>query len=475
MSRLKLAGSVRHAEESDLFELAAVAPTVAGAEGRALTPDADEARRHLEDGCRYCERRLAQHRRLRSGLGELSRLAKQEAAARAATHDASNVVTPVFGAGRDLSATLRLASEAAALSTSILEAAANGDDALEAALADAKTRSSGPLAILYALQKGSPLAFREPRAGLALARAAQELAARMDGSNAIVSPARLRADAAFLESTSLLLLGRTADARERARECRRAFASENDEFGAALADYAEGAAATFQNEFRTAERLLKAAAAAFSRFGQANWVARTEGALGNVQAMSGQNERAIPYYQRSLEGMDPETDSNAVGSMWLNLAAAYSHSGRPAEARAAFARGLAHARRKHLSTTVHRIRNGLAELAFLEGDFATAANSFSKLAAQAEARGWAEDRLFAELYVAESLAHLGRVAEMESRILAIRKREWSPFGAAPAFEELFTCLDRGDLDSGVIRHVREFLEARAGGSAKPYQPLRQVG
>lgn len=475
MPGLRLAGTNRHAEEAALFELAAASPTVASAEGRALSPEADAAREHLESGCRFCERRLSQHRRLRAGLAELGRLTKQEASARTVSEADPKVVRPVFGAGRDLSAALRLASEAEELSATLLEAASHGEEALDSALAEARERAAGPLAILYALQKGSPLAFQEPKAALALAHAAQELAARVDGRNGLVTPARLRADAAFLESTALLLLGRSAEARDRARECRAAFESEGDEFGRALADYAEGSAATFQNDFRPAERLLKSSAAAFSRFGQGRWVARVEGSLGNVYSMGGDDLRSIPFFERCLEGLDPDVDSNAFGSFQLNLAAALSHSGRHREAKAAFARALVHARRKHLTTTVHRVRNGLAELAFLQGDYAASASAFSKLAAQAEARGWNEDRLFAELYVAESLARLGRFGEMQALVLAIRRRERGPFGVSPAFEELFTCLDRGDLDSGVIAHVREFLEAQASGSSKPYQPLRQAG
>ena len=55
------------------------------------------------------------------------------------------------------------------------------------------------------------------------------------------------------------------------------------------------------------------------------------------------------------------------------------------------------------------------------------------------------------------------------------RRERLPFDRSPAFEELFTCLDRGDLDARLIAHVREYLDAAGEPgerSALPYRSIR---
>jgi hypothetical protein len=81
-----------------------------------------------------------------------------------------------------------------------------------------------------------------------------------------------------------------------------------------------------------------------------------------------------------------------------------------------------------------------------------------------------EDWLFAQLYVAECLGALGRREEMRAAIRDVRHQR-QPFGA-PAFEELFTCLDRGDLDQNLIAHVREYLDGASQPGAAEYRPLR---
>ena len=93
---------------------------------------------------------------------------------------------------------------------------------------------------------------------------------------------------------------------------------------------------------------------------------------------------------------------------------------------------------------------------------------------EADASGYVEDSLCARLYVAECLGRLGHEEQMAEAVEELRRRDGaSPWGEAEALGELFACFDRGDLDAGLIEHVRTYVEQ--GPARGAYRPLRLVG
>ena len=84
--------------------------------------------------------------------------------------------------------------------------------------------------------------------------------------------------------------------------------------------------------------------------------------------------------------------------------------------------------------------------------------------------------IFARLYSAECLAHLGNFRAMCHEIEVLRKsRQETPFGPSPALGELFMSLDQGTVDADLIAHVREYMQDEENGVKRTYRPLRLVG
>jgi hypothetical protein len=79
-----------------------------------------------------------------------------------------------------------------------------------------------------------------------------------------------------------------------------------------------------------------------------------------------------------------------------------------------------------------------------------------------------EDSVFTRLYAAECLGRLSRPDELLERL-----RELRPFvtvqtlAGTPAWRELASCLDRGDVEDGLVDHVRACLGALSGGLGLP--------
>ena len=143
-------------------------------------------------------------------------------------------------------------------------------------------------------------------------------------------------------------------------------------------------------------------------------------------------------------------------------------------ARAIYAQALGMALEHRLTSFLQVIRNGLAEIDFRRGDLSRALASFTRLALGAQAAEFPEHYLFAMLYIAEIHARRGALVEMAAALDAVRGPS-TPFRSSPAFEELFTCLDQGDLESGLIAHVRDYLDGLSSGSSLAYESFRKTG
>jgi len=329
----------------------------------------------------------------------------------------------------------------------------------------------GQLLVLLC-QRLLPNVVQNPTGALALATAIGEEAGHVRGP---VPPASLiRAEASILASPAHLLLGDTAEARRSAAEARFLLAAlPETRFTCAVAEYFEASAASFQRDYDVAAALLRKARATFAAFGQEHWVGRAVQAEATLTAQRGDNEAALPLFDEALRRLDPVLEAHVVVATLVNKASTLSHLGRMDEARSTYARALRSALRFRVDYGVQVIRNGLAEIDFKRGDLNRALTSFRRLATRALEAGYLEDFAFAQLYVAECLGRLGREAEMRATIRALQaERGVSRFGASPAFDELFTCLDQGELDAGLVAYVREYLEGHASGDTAPYQPLR---
>jgi hypothetical protein len=116
------------------------------------------------------------------------------------------------------------------------------------------------------------------------------------------------------------------------------------------------------------------------------------------------------------------------------------------------------------------IRLGLADIEFRRGDYPRALSSWRKLALVAERSGWEDDAVFARLYEAEILGRLGRDEEMRAVVEGLRAARRG--GDEPAIGDLFSCLDAGELATGVVAHVREQLERPANVVYVPFRRAR---
>jgi tetratricopeptide (TPR) repeat protein len=460
-----------HPSEADLLNLAA---------GREA-PELEACRRHLESGCRLCDVRLAE-------LAELVESVREEEAFNALLEGDGLPAVPEFG-GQTLAfqkpvprleEIYALAQNAEPLAEGLLAAASAGDAELDDALRALYGNPSRGFALLYACQKGAALMAQDPHRALELSRRIFEEAQTLMDANTearLATPApreSVQAEAKILESTSNVQLGLARQSAAAAAEARELFRAAGDlGFGLALADYYEGQAASFAQDYATSEKLLKKALKVFAEFGQDNLMGRAEAALGTLYLLRGDETRALPYLDHAIENLEPESDGKQLASALNNRANALLRLGRFDEARASFARAMNLARKLGARAVLQNVRNGLAELDFKRGSFDRALRSFSELAREARQLNWKMEQLFAELFVAECLGRLGREEEMAEAIVALRRdRKTNPFAPSPAMEELFACLDCGMLDADVVAHVRDFLQDEANGVQREYRPLR---
>ncbi|HSB63204.1 MAG TPA: hypothetical protein VLJ18_03515, partial [Thermoanaerobaculia bacterium] len=149
----------------------------------------------------------------------------------------------------------RLSQDAEKPSELILKAARSGADELAATLRSLDGKPYRGFALLYAAQKADKLVAEDPNKALSLAKLLSEEAAALPPANAkerISTPAprqAVQAEAALLESQALLQKGEANAAREAISPAREFFRESGDlGFGAALCDYHEGTAATFERD-----------------------------------------------------------------------------------------------------------------------------------------------------------------------------------------------------------------------------------
>lgn len=414
---------------------------------------------HVAD-CRVCTRRKAALARLVVGI--------ETASALDAFLSSPVGERPLSGgaqARRDRLQALSAAAEAADhIARRIVEAARVSDAALALRLTETGDTDAEGLGLLYAAQTAARLAATQPHRALALARAIEERAKALPASG-LVSSHRLDAEALILASQALLNIGRLAEAREAALAARAAFAACGDEaFDRAICAYFEGSAAGFQADFAFAERELKRAARIFASYEQETWTARAEGALGTISLQRGNRARAIPLLESAIEGLGGPDNAHARTALEINLGRALLLVGAFERSRSVFARALVDARRHDLGNLIFAVRLGLAELDLSRGGTARALAAFDALAAEADRMNLEEDRVFARLYAAECLGRLKRTDELLKRLRELRSFVTvETLAGVPAWEELASRLDRGDVEEGLLDRVQECLGALSGG------------
>lgn len=422
----------------------------------------DESDRQHLDGCGRCGRALEGVRTLLRGTAEGAANSKAEAA-----EDGRDLPSGAAGNRARLGEIAALSEKGEALGRELLEAAAS--NRAEEVLRSLQDHPSRGYALSTAAQHGARLAVRDPGAAFRLA-----LLIRAEASvpsTEPVSAAHVKAEALLLESQALLNLGSVALAIKRAREARDEFESVGpDPFAAALCDYFEASAAGYASDYALAERLLKRAAKTFSEFGQEHWTGRALLALGTVLSQRGDDERALEYLGQGLLSVDPREDANAYAAALVNKASVLAHLERFDEARADYARALKVALESGFQVLVHHVQLGLAEIDFLGGNFQRALEAYVRLTEQARERGYVEQLRFAMLYTAECLARLGQLPAAEAALHDLRREiQEHPFQSV-ALEDLFACLDKGDVNAGLIASVRDHLE----NPDRPYQ-IRRTG
>ncbi|MFI5180730.1 MAG: tetratricopeptide repeat protein [Thermoanaerobaculia bacterium] len=463
--------TANHPSEADLLNLAA---------GRAAE-GLDACRKHLAEGCRLCDVRLKE-------LADLVDAVREEEAFDAILEGDELPSTPEFGGktfafhkpAPQLDEIYRQATAAEGMAEEIVAAAREGDAPLDEALRGLYGNSSRGFALLYACQKGSALVPQDPLRALELSRRVFEEAqslmdANLDTRLATPAPREVvQAEAKLLESQAQNMLGYPLEARVAASLARDLFKAGGDiGFGAALADYYEGSAASFAKDYIAGEKLLKKALKVFAEFGQENLMGRAEAALGTLYLQRGDENRALPYLDHAIDAFDPVEDARFLTASLINRAMALSRIGRLDEARTSYARALSNARRLRLQAQIVTIRSGLAQIDIHRGKFSRALRAFQELSRDERTAGWTQQAFFADLYAAECLGRLGRDEEMAETIVALRsERRVNPFAPSPAMEELFSCLDQGALDADLVAHVRSYLENEANGVQRDYRPLR---
>ena len=205
----------------------------------------------------------------------------------------------------------------------------------------------------------------------------------------------------------------------------------------------------------------------FAAHEQEVWIARAEGALGTISSQRGNPARAIPLLECAVSRLD-ERDAHVLTAGEINLGHALALVGEHERARSHYARALALARRHDLGYLAFGVRSCLAELDLLRGETERALAAFDALIAEADRLNLEEERVITRLYAAECLGRLSRPDELLERLKELR-----PFvtvqtlAGTPAWQELASRLDRGDVEDGLVDHVRACLGALPGGLGLP--------
>jgi tetratricopeptide (TPR) repeat protein len=447
-----------HAAEVDLLALAM---------GRES--DAPRGTRGHVASCATCARREAELKTLAAAVAleaelaaEVENAAPYPETARAAAH-------------RDRLARLVGESDAAIRDAdAVLEIARNAAADLEALVAERTGSPAGRLALVYSLQRGS-FGAALPQRALALAKAV--LAALPTGSSEDPpTHAVLAAEAHATASQALLGIGRLPEARDEARNARAAFrASGGDVFSLAVCDYYEASVMCFQGAFGSAERLLETAARVFADLGQDTWLGRAEAALASSFSQRGEKKRALAFFDAALERFDAGSEPNVVAVLHMNRARCLAALGFFEKASQGYAQSLQVARHHRMDALVFGVRQNLAELEMLRGEHESALASYRAVVQEADRLGLEEDQIVTRFAVAECLGRLGRTDEMiaslreTGRLVAV-----TDLRGNPAWNELTSRLDPGDVDVGLVSEVRRHLEAALDGYALPFRASKRA-
>jgi tetratricopeptide (TPR) repeat protein len=439
----------------------------------ALGRDGDArhgTRSHLA-GCATCARREAALKTLADAVALETELAEE--VERAKPHPDS----PRSFARRARLAHLASESDAALREAdALLELARDADSNLGALVGERIGSPAGRLALLYAIQRGNFVSGLPQRA-LALSNAILEAvsgAGHVPGGTP--STALLGAEARAVVSHALLNIGQLAEARDAARAARLELAAAGgDTFSLAVCAYFEASVMSFQGEFGAAESLFRAAARVFADHAQDHWVGRAEGMLGVLLVQRGLHERALAAFDTAVENLDPERDANAFAAALLSRGRCLGILARFEAARQAFAQALQVARHHRLDAVVFGVRQNLAELDLLRGDLTKALASYAAVALEADRLGLEEDQIVTRLAGAECLGRLGRLDEMIDALREIGRRvAVTDLAGNPAWIELASRLDPGDVDVGLVSEVRRHLEASLGGFILPFRAARRA-
>lgn len=456
----------RHLDEGALLRIAA----------RDLRePEALAARKHLAE-CAACRASLAGTRRLDSSLKKLAEALWSEESQNDHGRDARcfQFVSDLFD----------VSSEAEEPAERIVRAARAGADELAAALRALDGKPYRGFALLYSAQKSGTLVAEDPNKALSLASLLFDEAESLppaDRKYRISTPAprqAVQAEAALLESQALLQKGEAKAAREAVKPARGFFAASGDlGFGAALCDYYEGTAATFEKDYAGAQRLLKRSLAVFVEFGQEYLAGRANASLGTLFGLEGQFERALKCFDAALPAFESESGTGSQRTTMLlnNWATFLMRLGRLDEARTTFAKALSFGRRHNHSSHLFFVRTGLAELNFRCGEYRRALRAFAEIVREASPLASKKEILFSRLYIAECHGRLSAYESMASEIEDLRReRQTNRFASSPAFGELFMSLDQGTIDADLIAHVRGYMQDEENGVKRAYRPLRRV-
>ena len=372
----------------------------------------------------------------------------------------------------------RLAHDGRQLAAEIVKAVS--EEGLEKAkelLGKIEADPSRGYAYLYACQLAMPKTSSDPARYVEFAQAISEATRSLPylkdkGPAQPVCREQVLGEAQLLESNALNYQGLHSEAIEAARSARGFFvAVAEDSFALALADYFEGSAAMYTDEFRGAWRLLRHAKSEFELYGQENWQGRAEASLGVLVMWRNRCAAAVSFFDSALRALHPELDVSAYAATLVNRGYALARIGRLDSAKVTYARALLLARRSGMTMHLLTVRVGLANIELAKGNAWKALRSFEKLVEDAKAIGAEEHVLASRLRAAQCLVRLGRAETAADHLAAARGSSFvESMSNEPDFRELFEATP----EAGLIAHIADYFDARSRGARSGYRPFKLV-
>lgn len=339
------------------------------------------------------------------------------------------------------------------------------DDLFQQALEAAGKSPSRRLALVYALRRAPILLLRDLPAAERFVASIEAVATGLPSDHADIDLEIL-----LYRSQMALVRGEPADAAALAREARKR-RQRGDAFTGARIDYFEAAARGFSGDHAAALALAEKALGVFIESFDEAWLGRTEAAIGLIHLQKGDEVEALDWFEMAREKLDPEEDVSPLIGCLVNLGVVLANLGRFDDARSTQVEALELSMRHGLTGRARDVRVNLAQLDFLTQNYQRALASFTGLVAAAEDAGMPHQAAYCRLYLAETYGILGRRDEMVAALEPVRELA-SAIGPNPGIEELFYCLDRGDLDVAVVSHVRRYVDQLSRGRDVEYRRLR---